>query len=341
LTASDAAITAVIVFYEGEVDEVSAAIDSLLGQTLPPAEILVIDNGPGGRLAMALEGQPSVVKVIAPGSNLGYAGGVNFAVARAEGDYIVCLNPDARADADCLARLAQVADSDAEVALVGAQILLEDGVTRNAGHNPLHPTGISPAGGYGDSREHGEPREVAVVSGTCCLLRRQAFLSLGGFVEELFLYYDDVDLAWRMWIAGQRVVYCAEAVVTHGYEFSRHGRKLFYLERHRVFSLLANYEARTLLLMAPLLLATEVGLLAVAAREGWLSQKLASYGSLLRLRGLLRAQRRRVRGSRRRRDGEILALMDDRLDSALLSQGSAALANAFCVPYMRFVRRFT
>jgi GT2 family glycosyltransferase len=339
LTPSDAAITAVIVFYEGEVEELSAAVDSLLSQTLPPAEILIVDNGPGGRLAEALEGQPPHVRVVAPDTNLGYAGGVNFAADHAEGDYIVCLNPDARAEPDCLARLAAVADSDAEVALVGAQILLEDGVTRNAGHNPLHPTGISPAGGYGDPREHGEPRDVAVVSGTSCLFRREDFLSLGGFVDDLFLYYDDVDIAWRLWIAGRRVVYCPEAAVTHGYEFSRHGEKLFYLERHRLFSLLANYEARTLLLMAPLLVATELGLLAVAAREGWLSQKLQSYVSLFGLRRRLRAQRRAVRASRRRADRDVLALMDDRLDSALLSQGSAKLANAFCVPYMRLVRR--
>jgi hypothetical protein len=45
-----------------------------------------------------------------------------------------------------------------------------------------------------------------------------------------------------------------------------------------------------------------------------------------------------VQGSRRRPDTEILALVDDRLDSALLSQAAAGLANAFCVPYMRLVR---
>lgn len=327
-----------IVFHEGDVEELSAAVDSLLAQTLPPTEILIVNNGPRD-LSAALEGAPPQVRVIVPGANLGYAGGVNFAAARAKGEYFLCLNPDARAEADCAARLVAVAASDPEVALVGAQILLEDGVTRNAGHNPLHPTGISPAGGYGDPRQRGEPREVAVVSGTCCLFRREDFLSLGGFVEDLFLYYDDVDIAWRFRIAGRRVVYCPEAAVTHGYEFSRHDKKLFYLERHRLFSLLANYEARTLLLMAPLLVATELGLLAVAAREGWLSQKLQSYVSLFGLRRRLRAHRRAVRALRRRADREVVALMDDSLDSALLSQGSARLANAFCVPYMRLVRR--
>jgi GT2 family glycosyltransferase len=331
-------ITAVIVSYDEDMEQLLAAIDRLLEQTRVPDEILIVDNDPDERLAGEFRERP-LVRVIAPGANLGYTGGVNFGAARANGDYLVCLNPDARAEVDCLERLAAEADSDPRIALVGAQIVLEDGVTRNAGENPLHPTGISPAGGYGEARERGKPRDVAVVSGACCLIRREAFDDLGGFVDEFFLYYDDVDLAWRARIAGMRVVYCPESVLEHGYEFSRRGRKWFYLERNRLFSLLTNYEPRTLVLLAPLLLVTELGLLAVAAREGWLSQKLASYAGLFRMRRRLRAQRRAVQASRRLADAEVMALMDDRLDSALVSQGSAALANAFCVPYMRLARR--
>lgn len=327
-----------IVSYDEDLREVRDAIEMLLGQARAPEEILIVDNDPGGRLAGGLGERPEV-RVLSPGSNLGYAPAINLAAAEAKGEYLICLNPDAHTEDDCVARMAAVADADPRIALVGAQILLEDGVTRNAGDNPLHPTGISPAGGYGEGRESGEPRDVAVVSGACCLIRLSAFEELGGFVEEFFLYYDDVDLAWRAAIAGMRVVYCPEAAVRHGYEFSRRGRKWFYLERNRLFSLLANYEARTLVLLAPLLLATELGLLAVAAREGWLSEKLASYAAVFRLRRRLCAQRRAVQSSRRRTDAEVVALMDDRLDSALVSQGSAALANAFCVPYMRLVRR--
>jgi GT2 family glycosyltransferase len=328
----------VIVSYDTEPEEIRAAVDSLLAQTRAPAEILIVDNGAGGLLAKQLRGYAPEVRTIASGSNLGYNAAVNLAVANSSCDYLLCLNPDARAEADCTEQLAKVADSDARVALVGAQILLEDGVTRNAGANPLHPTGISPSGGYGEPREHGGPRDVAVVSGACCLIRRASFLALGGHVDELFLYYDDVDLAWRARIAGMRVVYCPAALVRHGYEFARRGRKWFFLERNRVFSVLANYEARTLILLSPLLAVSEIGLLAVAARGGWLKLKLSSYGSLLALRGRLLAQRRLVAASRRCADVELLDLFDDRLDSALLPRRSTALANAACVPYLRLLR---
>lgn len=331
-------ITAVIVSYDTESHEIRAAVDSLLAQTRAPAEIVIVDNAAGGPLARELRGYAPGVRTIASGSNLGYNAAVNLAAASSSGDYLLCLNPDARAEDGCLEQLAAVADSDTRIALVGAQILLEDGATRNAGANPLHPTGISPSGGYGEPREQGPPRDVAVVSGACCLIRRASFLALGGHVEELFLYYDDVDLAWRARIAGMRVVYCPAAAVRHGYEFARRGRKWFFLERNRVFSVLANYEARTLILLSPLLVASELGLLAVAARGGWLKQKLQSYGSLFALRGRLLAQRRAVQTSRRCADVKLLELFKDRLDSALLPARASALANAACVPYLRLLR---
>ncbi len=334
-------ISVAIISYDETLQELCAAVEVLLAQTRAPDEILIVDNGTrlgSGPFADALTRYEPTATVIVPEQNLGYVGGVNLAAARAWTDYLVCVNPDAQVEAQCLEHLAQAADCDPKVALVGAQILLADGVTRNAGDNPVHPTGISTAGGYGEPREHGDCREVAAVSGACCLIRREAFLTLGGFVHELFMYYDDVDLAWRARIAGWRVVYCPAALVRHEYEFARRGRKWFYLERNRLFSVLANYEARTLALLAPLLLATELGLLLVAGAQGWLADKLQSYRSLLSLRRTLTVERRKVQRSRRRTDGELMALFDDRIDSALVPAAGAALANAVCVPYMRLVR---
>ena len=341
-TAQDArttTITAVLVSYDETPQQLRAAVDSLLAQTRAPAEILIIDNNPGRSSAPELRDYAPEVRLIEPGSNIGYAPAINLAAERASGDYVLTLNPDAHVERECLERMSAVADCDSQILLVGAQVLLEDGVTRNAGANPMHPTGISPAGGFGEPREQGEPRDVAVVSGACCLIRRNAFLSLGGFVDEFFVFYDDPDMGWRALIAGMRVVYCPDAAALHGYDFERRGRrKWFLLERNRLFSLLANYEARTLVLLGPLLIATELGLLGVAAYGGWLPQKLQTYASVFALRKRLAEQRRAVRASRRRSDGEVLELFEDRMDSALLPPPGPALANALWVPYMRLVR---
>jgi GT2 family glycosyltransferase len=331
-------ITAVIVSYDEQPEQLRGAVESLLAQTRPPVEILIMNNGREGRLTDTMRDYPSVVRSIECETNLGYIA-LNLAARKASGDYLVCLNPDARAQADCMEQLAAIADSDRGVAIVGAQILLDDGSTRNAGANPLHPTGISPSDGYGEPREHGEARDVIVASGACFLARRDAFLELGGFVEEFFLYYEDVNLCWRTRLAGLRVVYCPRAIVTHGYEFGARPQKWFWLERNRMFSVLANYELRTLVVLAPLLLVTEAGLLAVAAAGGWLSYKLRAYGSLFALRKQLLAQRQTVQASRRCSDAELLRFFDDRLESALIPRLGAAIANLFCVPYMAVARR--
>lgn len=307
-----------------------AAIDSLRAQTRPPDEILLVDNLPGATLP-PLDDAPEV-RVLAPDRNLGYPNAINFAVEHTDADFVLCLNPDAHAEPECVEQLLA-----ADAAIAGAQIVSEDGQTTQAGANPLHPTGISPAGSYGKSREHGAPREAMVVSGACCLMRRETFRRLGGFMDAFFLYYDDADLGWRARIAGERVVYCPDAVVRHGYEFGRRERKMFYLERNRLISLLSNYESRTLALLAPLLVLAELGIIALSAAQGWLPEKLQAYGSVWSLRRRIAAHRRRVQALRRCSDRELLPLFSVRLDSPFIPRLAARLAGAATSSYLRLI----
>jgi GT2 family glycosyltransferase len=327
-------VSAVIVCYDEPPEDIREALDHLLEQTRPPDEILVVDNGDGS-LALSVEGHAPQVRALRPGANLGYPPAINYAAARATGDHLFCLNPDASTDPRCLELLLDVAESDPRIAVVGAQILLPDGATTNGGHNPLHPVGISPAGNWGKPREHGDPRDVMVVAGTCCLMRRDTFLELGGFVDAFFLYYDDADFCWRANIAGRRVVYQPAAIMLHDPEFARRGRKWFYLERNRIFSVLSNYEGRTLLRLAPLLLLSEVGLLAIAAAQGWLPQKLQAYRSVFSLRRSLVTHRRRVQALRQRSDRELLPLFATRLESPFLPELPNRIAGRLTAAYMR------
>ncbi|HEX4466642.1 MAG TPA: glycosyltransferase family 2 protein [Solirubrobacteraceae bacterium] len=329
-----AGIAAVIVCYDEQPEQIRDAVESLLSQTRPPDSVMIVDNGPGGRLADAMSGYAPGVSTMRSRGDFGYGSAVNFAAERTDADHLLCLNPDARAQSDCLEHLAAVAESDPNVAIVGGQVLLEDGETVNAGANPLHPTGISPSGRYGQAREHGAPREAIVVSGACMLIRREALLRLNGFVEELFLYYEDTNLAWRAFVAGMGVVYCPEATVLHGYEFGGRPQKWFLLERNRLFSVLSNYRLKTLLVLGPMLLATEAGLIAVSAAGGWLPEKLRAYGSLFGLRRAVLSRRRALAAQRRRSDAEVLEALTNRLDSALMSARWSAVANFFFIPYM-------
>jgi GT2 family glycosyltransferase len=328
-------VTALIVWYDEAPEMIRAGVESLLSQADPPREILIFDDGPKAR--MELLDRP--VRSIGSRANEGYFAGISRAVADCSTEYLLVQNPDCRVEPGCVETLVATADADERIAIAGAQIMLGDGTTVNAGDNPVHPTGISYSGRYGEAPEHGPPRDVASSSGACWLVRRSAFEALGGLIDEQFLYYgEDVDLAWRALIAGMRVVFCPEAFARHDYEFSRRPHKLFMLERNRLFSVLCNYERRTLALLAPLLVLTELGIIAASALQGWLPAKLRAYWSLVRWRRRLAAHRRMVQSTRVRPDREVLELFSDRLDTPLIPGPAQALANAFSVPYMRAVR---
>ena len=127
-------------------------------------------------------------------------------------------------------------------------------------------------------------------------VRRDEFLALGGFREELFLYHEDQDLGWRMRMSGRRIVLNPRADVYHEHEFDRHRLKRYYLERNRLAFVFIDFSVRTILVLLPVLIATELSMLVLAAREGWLREKLAgSLWCVTHARCLLRLRRRTQR----------------------------------------------
>jgi GT2 family glycosyltransferase len=329
-------ITAVVVSF-ADPHASMQAVRSLLEQSRVPVEVIVVDNDPAGSTAsaMPIEQSSSRTRILRPGSNLGYTGAVNLAAREASGEWLFLLNPDATASKDCLERLLEAVDGP-DVAIVGAQVLLPDGRI-NAGDNPINIAGISWSGGYGAPREHGPARDTAAVSGAAVLVRRDAFLRLGGLCPYFFLYVDDTDLAWRMRMTGRRVRYCPEAVVVHDYEFEKGAHKWFYLERNRAWALLSNLRLGTLALLAPVLLATEIFVLARAISDGWLVQKVRAWTSLLGQMPQLARWRKAVQASRNVSDYRVLGMFSGGIETRLLHTGVPRWVNVSMERYRRFV----
>ena len=303
-------------------------------QAEPPVEILVLDNHPDALTAAAMADWPEArqVRLLHYGENIGYAAACNKAAREARGDWVFFLNPDAQADPGCMKAL--LAAAGARAGVVGAQVLIPDGRT-NAGDNPLHLTGIAWAGRFGEPREHGPPRRVSSVSGAAMLARTTAYRELGGMCERFFMYYDDTDLCWRMRLAGWEVVFCPGAVAWHDYEFQRGGRKWFLLERNRLWSVLSNYSALSLVLLSPLLLGTELVVAGLAIRSGWARDLLRAWGSVCTALPALRRWRRRVQSGRRVPDSQIVQLMSSRFETPLVSSPLALWADPLLALYRR------
>lgn len=322
-------VSAVVVSY-ADPAAARAALESVRAQV---DEAIVVDNSEDARF-----GTEDGVEVLRLGGNVGYTPACNAAAQRARSEWVLFLNPDAVAAPDLVERLLE--GSWDGVAVLGAQVLLPDGERVNAGANPLHVSGLSWSGGYGEPREDGPPREVAGVSGAALMARRADYLALGGMCPEFFMYADDADICWRARIAGRRVVFCPRATVVHDYAFDQGARKWFLLERNRLWSVLSNYSARSLALLAPVLLATELGTLLVALRSGWAREKLRAWGDLVRRLGELRRWRRGVQAARRVGDRELLAMQTARMDSPLVSHPLLGLANPLLAAHVRVVGRW-
>jgi GT2 family glycosyltransferase len=328
----------VLVAYGGPSETLLEAIASLQRQTLPPGQVICVDQSADGRFAAALEAVPGV-EIIRTERNLGYSSACNRAATVATGDYVLFLNPDARADPDCVEQLARALDGHDDAAIAGAQVLLPDREHVNAGDNVLHLTGLSWAGRYGEPPESGPPRTAVVASGAALLVRLSAFRAMGGYTEGFFMYYDDVDLAWRARLLGWEVLFCPAANVVHEYEFVKGSYKWLYLERNRWWCLLAHLELRTLLTLAPLLIAVEVAVWARAADEGWWGVKRESYRRLWADRRALLARRRQVQASRRVSDEAIVSRMSASVGSPFLASRAVRWADPALRSYKRAVSR--
>jgi GT2 family glycosyltransferase len=270
-------------------------------------EVVVVDNGGGGPEigeAKAREG----VRVVDAGGNLGFAAGSNLGTREARGDVLVFLNPDTVVSPGAIAQLARTLE-DESIGIAMARLrLLGEPEKLNASGVDVHVTGIGWAAGYGEPAESvRELHDVPSASGTAMAIRAETFRELGGFAEELFMYLEDLELGWRARLAGYRVVIDPAADVLHDYEYGRNPRKSYYLERNRLVFLLSAYSGRQLALLSPLLLATELGMLGIAAKEHWFRDKVAGWGWLVRNAGTVRRRRRATQGLRRVRDRDLAA----------------------------------
>jgi GT2 family glycosyltransferase len=325
------------VAYTSDPSVLRQTIASLEAQTQPPAELVVVDNHPDGAVEAALGEWGTAARVIHPGRNLGYVGGCNTGAASATQPWLFFINPDAEAAPDCLERLLEATDD--ETAMAGAQVLLPDGATVNAGDNPVHLTGLSWSGRYLELREDGPPRDVASVSGAAVLQRADVYHDIGGHCPAFFLYVDDTDMSWRVRLAGWKVKFVPRATVRHDYEFEKGPYKWHYLERNRLWMVLSNYSLTTLLLLAPLLLLTELGITYQAWQDGWLRQKLAGWRDTIRHGRAMARWRRGVQERRRVDDVALLRDMRGAVRTPLLQSPMLQVVNPWMELYKRLLIR--
>lgn len=185
----------------------AACIASLRNQTAPPHEIIVVDNAStdgSGALAESLLPPGAVIPMA---GNYGFSFAANRGAHAATGDWLIFLNADTWLESDCLARLAAHAQWSRATA-VGLAVLDYD--SQQPQSRP--DTGFDLFG-----RQVSGPcgRQPLFTPGNFFAVRAGEFRRLGGFDQEFFLYGEELDLSWRIHLAGGSIERCEAARIHH------------------------------------------------------------------------------------------------------------------------------
>ncbi|MCO7237583.1 glycosyltransferase family 2 protein, partial [Cobetia sp. Dlab-2-U] len=195
-----------------------ACVDSLSAQSLPPSQVLIIDNAStdGSAEQLVLSDLPQT-QIIFSADNLGFSGGNNLASKQATGDWIVLLNPDARAKTDWLEKIAEGIEEFSSTEMFAcAQLDAEDEASLDGAGDSYLVFGFPWRGGFGRPRsELPEVGECFSACGASLVISKSRFIELEGFDERFFCYCEDVDLGFRHRLRGGQCVFLPKAVVLH------------------------------------------------------------------------------------------------------------------------------
>jgi N-acetylglucosaminyl-diphospho-decaprenol L-rhamnosyltransferase len=238
--ADPADVSVVVLTYQSG-GTLQRCLAALKAQTVTGFETIVADNGSFDGAPQAAAAADPGVRLIDNGGNLGFAAGNNRAAEQARGRWLVLLNPDAYAEPDWLEQLLAAARAHPQARCFTARQKMAADPSRLDGlGDAMACIGFPFRGGYGalDSGPIG-PCEVFSPCGAAMMIDRALFLELGGFDERFFCYCEDVDLGYRLRLAGETVMLAASAVVLHEGSVSTGGRRsdfsVFHGARNRLW----------------------------------------------------------------------------------------------------------
>lgn len=246
-TLREGVVSVVLVNFRGTNDTLEAI--KYLGEVDWPQErleIIVVENASGDDSAERLRTEAQHVTLIVSPTNDGFAGGCNKGVAHSSGEYIALLNNDARPDPAWIrAAVARFEESPA-VGAVASKVLDWEGrlVDYIGSAMTWYGMGYKPLTGELPPRVPDASADVLFGTGSAMFVRRSAFDEIGGFDERYFMFFEDVDLGWRLNLRGWRFVYEPASLAFHKHHASMSSfgsfKETYLLERNALYTLYKN-----------------------------------------------------------------------------------------------------
>jgi GT2 family glycosyltransferase len=325
-------VSIVIVNYNGE-EILGPCLDSVYAQSYRPIEVIVVDNASRDESARIIKDKFPAVRIILSEKNIGFAAGNNRGVVEAKGEYVVLLNNDTTVEADWLPALIEMFKRP-NVSAVTSKV-----VTEGVPSKFYEKNGTINYLGYNIMNEFADLSQVFFAGGASLMFRRD---EIGQpFLDEYFLYHEDVFLSWKLRLRGKSVAMAQQSIVHHKGSVTvrqqASGFVAFYQERNRLLNALLFFEARTLLLLIPYFITDGVAklLLSVVSQRKSFVGIIRAYWWVLAHAGWIKRERVQLQSHRAASDREIMSVMSCKMiggDSA-----PARLVNSISMLYARIV----
>jgi hypothetical protein len=241
-----------------------------LATDYPNFEVILVDNASidGSYESVVSQfGNDNRLVIIRNDTNKGFAGGNNVGLKYAKGSYIALLNNDTEVERNWLTEAVKIAESDEKIAIVQSKLFFWHD------HDMLESAGaFIDKAGYGFERGlakgknlYNKVAEVFYANGAAITIKRKILKKLCTgkielFDDDFFFAYEDVDLSWRVRLAGYKTVVAPLSIVFHHRSSTTSrsmGLLVFHHCKNRILTLVKNYSLKNVLKYAPLLIILE------------------------------------------------------------------------------------
>lgn len=278
-------VSVVLVNFRGA-DDTLECIEGLLQLNWPTEllEIVVVENGSEDDSLVKLRSIADKVTLVESKENLGFTGGCNLGVERSTGEYVAFLNNDAKPHKDWIREATATFAQGSDIGAVASKVLDWDGVNVDYLDSAItwYGMGYKPHAGEKDRGGWDVEKDVLFGTGAAMFVKAHVFEELGGFDDNYFMFYDDVDLGWRLNLLGYRFRFQPKSLAYHKHHASMNKfgnfREEYLLERNALYTLYKNLDDESLARVFP-------GALLLAVRRATGRGKLDSAALDLRVPG--------------------------------------------------------
>lgn len=282
-------VSIVILNYNG-VKYLQQFLPSVLATQYENFEVVVADNGSSDDSLSFIKSNFPTVRLITSLTNEGFAGGYNWALKQIEADYYVLLNSDVEVSPNWISPMVDILESDYKIAACQPKLLAQKqpNIFEYAGASG----GWMDTFGYPFSRgrvfdiceedlgQYNDAIPIFWASGASLMIRSSVFHELGGFDAQFFAHQEEIDLCWRIQLAGYKI-YCSPAAVIYHVgagTLPRGGRKVFLNFRNNLVMLCKNLPFSELVWKLPFRFALD----AISAWKGLLSGDISFFIAIMK-----------------------------------------------------------